>query len=69
METAMKLRTELARVTLRSAVRIAWTLAGAAEALRDTGERLERRVDEHAARRGIDILAVIEPLLQGHVAA
>lgn len=59
----MELRNLAAIVALRTTVKLAWTIARAAQALGALGERLESVVERQAHGRGIDIADVLEPLI------
>lgn len=59
----MELGNTVTIVVLRSAVRLAWTIARAARSLGDLGERLERAVDRQARLRQVDLAEVLEPLI------
>jgi hypothetical protein len=48
---------------IRQGVRLTWAMATAAEWLGSAGERLDRRLEATADKRGIEMRDVLEPLL------
>jgi hypothetical protein len=61
-ETQMTFRHMATVWTLTQGVRLAWAMARVARQLGDAGERLESGLEAVAVARGVDMLAVLEPL-------